>query len=73
MQRRYAGSLWEILGCADSAQSERIQEDQIQMNLLQQIQVEMKAAKAILTAETETAAQSAYLRWKEIYEAEKDV
>lgn len=71
MQRRYAGSLWEILGCADSAQSERIQEDQ--MNLLQQIQAEMEAAKAVLTAETETAAQSAYLRWKEIYEAEKDV
>ena len=71
MQRRYAGSLWEILGCADSAQSERIQEDQ--MNLLQQIQVEMEAAQAVLTAETETAAQSAYLRWKEIYEAEKDV
>lgn len=39
----------------------------------QQIQVEMEAAKAVLTAETETAAQSAYLRWKEIYEAEKDV
>lgn len=72
MQRRYAGSLWEILGCADSAQSECIQEDH-QMNLLQQIQAEMEAAKAVLTAETETAAQSAYLRWKEIYEAEKDV
>lgn len=44
------------------------------MNLLQQIQAEMEAAKAVLTAETEkTAAQSAYLRWKEIYEAEKDV
>ena len=43
------------------------------MNLLQQIQAEMEAAKAVLTAETETAAQSAYLGWKEIYEAEKDV